>query len=326
MYTPHETTEHTGSRTVDAALQQFYCTLRSRETRRSYRRYLTRFLDENDLRFLPLEELQAIPSGDLRVLCERFLEPLIRRDPAAGAITSSSTRDAARNAISSFFSYLMDDFDFPRNPLRRITNIRAISRSNTDYLTPDQLIAYLRSLKEASGQGEAHMRDFLLVTGMFLEALRREEVRRLRWQDFDFTDQTLRVRVKMGKEKINPVPLGYLHLLFQFRVQYGEDGTYIFRPLRRGAIRQDRPLSANAVYNIVVRSAGRLFPDKNITPHSLRTSYITMGHLWGANLKEIQNGAGLASLEMVGYYDRRSPTEYNFTNAVGDYLVESGII
>ena len=315
--------------TVDTVLEQFFCTLRSEETRRSYRRYLISFLDQNNLRSCGLEEFREIPTRQLRTLCEKYLDPLIQRDPHDGNIRTSSRRDAARNALSSFFSFLMDDFDYPKNPLRKIATIRAVSASNTDFLTPDQMLVYLRSLKEKSHLGERQMRDFLLVIGMFLEALRRAEIRRLRWENLDFSEATLRVRIKMGKEKINPVPSGYLKLLSVFRAKHAEDSTYVFRPVPRGRdsqAREDRPLSSNSVYRIVVKSARELFPEKNITPHSLRTSYITMGHLCGANLKDIQNGAGLATLEMVGYYDRRSPTEHNFTNTVGDFLTERGII
>ena len=61
-------------------------------------------------------------------------------------------------------------------------------------------------------------------------------------------------------------------------------------------------------------------PDKKISPHSLRKTFIELALDNGDDLISICNATGHGSVEMVKYYDTRSRLKNNAVNSLGGLI------
>ena len=148
--------------------------------------------------------------------------------------------------------------------------------------------------------------------------MRRKELASLKWEDIDFTAETVRVLQKGHTEKLLPIPPWYLQLLRQFQEKYGKPSRFIFHPLTNNRGKNlDKPISPSYIFEMVRKAATKLFPDKNITPHSFRASFVTVALENGEDPISIMNATAHSNVQMIRYYDRRNELKSNAIHAMG---------
>ena len=77
-----------------------------------------------------------------------------------------------------------------------------------------------------------------------------------------------------------------------------------------------KPLSSTQINRIVETIVQEVIPEKHITPHSFRKTFIELALSNNVSLVDIMNGTGHSSVEMVKYYDSRSKLDNNAINVV----------
>lgn len=143
------------------------------------------------------------------------------------------------------------------------------------------------------------MRDRLIIELLYFCGLRRSEVVAIQPADMDFTNKTLRVRGKGGKERLVPVPE---RVLLELKL-FCSNST---RPYVFSAVRKRRaplvPIMVNRACEIAGKRAGIKNPNpkmKNINPHLLRHSMARRLKNKGVPLEAISSFLGHEKLSMT---------------------------
>lgn len=156
----------------------------------------------------------------------------------------------------------------------------------------------------ASRSGEQEPRDRALVELLYGAGLRVSELAQLDVRDVDLERGDVRVLGKGGVERVVPLPLqarraldAYLGTRFAGRAP----GTPLFTALRLrgGALRR---LGVRDVRRVLRRRARAAGLTDRVHPHRLRHSYATHLLDMGADLREIQELLGHASLATTEKY------------------------
>ena len=226
-----------------------------------------------------------------------FLSSLFRSDQA-------STMKKKVSAVRSFFKFLLKRRIIDHNPASSLRTPK-VPKGLPRFLTVDQAFRVMEAPpKESERAKPLKARDRALLETLYGTGVRVGELASMNIGDFDFTERSVRVLGKGGKERI--VPLGQAAL----------EAVQAYLPERRGLqakakegdpdalwlARSGRRLSIRQVQNIVRRhgtlGAGR----GDLHPHAMRHSCAT--HLLdaGADLRSIQELLGHSSLSTTQKY------------------------
>jgi len=151
----------------------------------------------------------------------------------------------------------------------------------------------------------ARLRDRALVELLYGAGLRVGELVSLDVRDADLRRGEVRVWGKGGKERIVPLPGAAREALAAWlgpRQRPGFLAEPLFTSLRPGAGGERRRLSTRDVRRTLARRARRAGVAGRIHPHRLRHSYATHLLDMGADLREIQELLGHASLSTTQKY------------------------
>lgn len=171
-------------------------------------------------------------------------------------------------------------------------------RSLPKSLSPDTLRALLKAAD--------NLRDRLVVSIGYQVGLRVSEITKLEITDVDWQSGTVFIREgKGGKDRVCPVPVA---LLAQLRTMLGERQTGFLFPSPRGGKR----LSSRAIQKLMRRLAVKAgLPDadkaRKYHPHSLRHSFATRCLRAGADIIEVRDLMGHASVATTQQYLSSSP-------------------
>jgi integrase/recombinase XerC len=164
------------------------------------------------------------------------------------------------------------------------------------------------ALAEADGAvepaGEAPLRDRALVELLYGAGLRVGELAALDVRDVDLHRGDVRVLGKGGVERVVPLPAAARNALDRYLAQRRGPGLRaepLFTALRRRAGAPAR-LGVRDVRRILKRRALRAGIGERVHPHRLRHSYATHLLDMGADLREIQELLGHASLSTTEKY------------------------
>jgi integrase/recombinase XerC len=149
------------------------------------------------------------------------------------------------------------------------------------------------------------LRDRALVELLYGTGIRIGELVALDVRDVELRAQEIRVLGKGGKERVVPIPEQARRALaawLEVRRHPGVMSEPLFVSLR--ARREDRPrrLAAREARRILGERAVRADLDQHVHPHRLRHSYATHLLDMGADLREIQELLGHASLSTTQKY------------------------
>ena len=212
---------------------------------------------------------------------------------------SRSTIRLHFSALRSFFRYLTRRRGLKLNPLLDI-QLPKKNRSLPLVLTIKQvehLLGLPFNVKQPKQAPKwAASRDAAILEVFYSTGLRLSELATLKFSDFDFFNETIKVKGKGSKERIAPVgthALGALNKYFhQAKIQ---EGPLFISKSRKG-------ISARAVSDIVKKYTQLADLPIGVSPHKLRHSFAT--HLLdnGADLRSVQNLLGHASLSTTQIY------------------------
>ncbi|MFN8579139.1 MAG: tyrosine-type recombinase/integrase [Candidatus Sericytochromatia bacterium] len=305
---------------IEVLDNEFLVQFQSFETKSAYRRDILKFFNELEVNYL--YQIANIYYSDMSKMLNKYIYSHKRtptKDP--NRILNPKTINRKAYSLSSFFNFLVDVYHYPKNPLTRFKAEKVRKTSNTESLSRGEMQEIISFLKKNYTKSKRAYRNYLLICFMFSLALRRNEVANLQWQDIHHqTNPYIEVYQKGRTIKKLPLPIPLYNYLMEYKNNFVEENSeYIFTPTRNNASSDkdtSKPLSTTQINRIVHSVVYEVLPEKNITPHSFRKTFIELALSNNISLVDIMNGTGHASVEMVKYYDSRSSLENNAVNVV----------
>lgn len=295
------------SKGQDDFIQQFIHYLSAEKnasphTCRCYQRDLKEF--EN---FLKSHEADLLVSGKPewekvdRIIIRKYLSVLHRKNKKSSIARKIST-------LRSFFRYLVKEKLVSSNPAKAVSTPK-VEKTLPATLTVDEAFRlmespdrYLKKVSEAEAKNRV-LRDRAILELLYSSGLRVGELVGLNLKYLDLHLGIVRVMGKGRKERIVPVGNKAIEAL----------KTYLDR---RGDPETEEPLFVNMRGGrLTSRSVGRLTKKytrasgivRKVSPHSLRHSFATHLLDGGADIREIQEMLGHASLSTTQRYIHISP-------------------
>lgn len=125
---------------------------------------------------------------------------------------------------------------------------------------------------------------------------------------------------KGGTYKLLPVAPKLLKMIVQYRDKY-EHGNYVFAAANKSVNKGlSKPINAQYIYEIVVKTVFKVTKGKKATPHSFRKSFIEIALNNGEDFISIINATGHSTVEMVKYYDGRDSLKNNAAHGMAKYI------
>jgi len=295
------------SKEQDDFIQQFIHYLSAEKnasphTCRCYQRDLKEF--EN---FLKSHEADLFVSGKPewekvdRIVIRKYLSVLHRKNKKSSIARKIST-------LRSFFRYLVKEKLVSSNPAKAVSTPK-VEKTLPATLTVDEAFRlmespdrHLKKVSEAEAKNRV-LRDRAILELLYSSGLRVGELVGLNLKYLDLHLGIVRVMGKGRKERIVPVGNKAIEAL----------KTYLDR---RGDPETEEPLFVNMRGGrLTSRSVGRLTKKytrasgivRKVSPHSLRHSFATHLLDGGADIREIQEMLGHASLSTTQRYIHLSP-------------------
>lgn len=207
-------------------------------------------------------------------------------------------------SIRTFFRFLVREKRCPLDPTAGISAPRTPKRLPNPLPVDDCI-----TLVEAPPPGrreptEKDLRDRALVELLYGAGLRVGEVAALDVRDVDLHRGDVRVSGKGGKERIVPLPASAREALDDYLAHRRSPGLLaqpLFTALRK---RRDGPrrLGVRDMRRVLAARARRVGVNDRVHPHRMRHSYATHLLDMGADLREIQELLGHASLSTTEKY------------------------
>jgi integrase/recombinase XerC len=207
-------------------------------------------------------------------------------------------------AMRAFFRFLVREGRCPLDPTAGISAPRTPKRLPNP-LPVDDCVALVEEERPGGrAPDEKALRDRALVELLYGAGLRVGEISALDVRDVDLHRGDVRVSGKGGKERVVPLPSAARDALGAYlglRRAPGMLAQPLFTALRR---RRDGPrrLGARDIRRILEARARRAGVAGRVHPHRMRHSYATHLLDMGADLREIQELLGHASLATTEKY------------------------
>ena len=269
----------------------------SPHTCRAYERDLEEF--ENFLKSsgMSLSTAQDIEMGKVdRLAIRRYLSFLHRRNKKSSIARKIST-------LRSFFKYLVREQLATSNPAKSVSTPK-VEKPLPTTLTVDEAFRLMETQKNPSEKSisdtakNKRLRDGAILELLYSSGLRVGELVGLNLNRLDLDLAIVKVMGKGRKERIVPVGKKAVEALRAYLEE-------------RGVLNLEDPLFVNARGGrLTARSVGRLVKKytkssgifRKVSPHSLRHTFAT--HLLdaGADIREIQEMLGHASLSTTQRY------------------------
>ena len=219
--------------------------------------------------------------------------------------------DLYLRALRRFFGFLASWQWVFANPMDGV-ELPRVERTLMPVPTEEQIRTLLAEPDVSRPKG---IRDRAVLETMYSTAIRIDETSRLRVQDADLANGTLRVRGKGDRERV--VPLGRTaqewlqRYLTEVRSRWARDAEVEALWLKAAGTPFEKP-----GLNVMIKNrAWRAGIEPVITPHGIRRACATHMLQHGANPVEIQMLLGHASLDLLGQYLRLSISDIRAMHA-----------
>ena len=245
---------------------------------------------------------------------KQFVGWLDGRKPAAMTVTDLSAfvghlhdkglapASISRNvvAVRTFYKYLQLEGLATENPAELLATQKAWQRM-PGVLSPSQVEAFLKSVKKSDTFWQ---RDRALLEVLYATGCRASEVCSLRLCDLSLAEKHLRCHGKGDKQRMVPIggrAIAAIELyLQQARGILATRGPTLCDELFLS--RGGRPLDRIQLWRLVKRYAQRAGILSDVSPHSLRHSFATHLLAGGADLRQVQEMLGHASIQTTQIY------------------------
>ena len=251
----------------------------------AYRRDLKRFTEwvgRKNLSEITVTQL----SSYLGVLTEAQLAP------------SSIARNVV--AVRTFFKYLQLEGLVTENPAELLATQKMWQRIPS-VLSTREVDAFLASPRKTDSYW---MRDVAILEVLYATGCRASEVCRLRVRDLSLPEKHLKCEGKGGKQRMVPIGAVAILCIKRYTAELrGELASKAARPPDELFLsRTGKPLDRIQLWRLVKRYAKRAGIRASISPHSLRHSFATHLLAGGADLRQVQEMLGHASIQTTQIY------------------------
>jgi integrase/recombinase XerC len=261
----------------------------SLHTCRGYRRDLEQFEHFLEANRMVLNRAGRVDLTKAdRLVIRSFLSFLHRKNRKSSIARKIS-------ALRSFYKYLVKEQSVSSNPAKHVATPK-LEKPLPSTLTVDEAFRLMES--PAGDESPQRSRDRAILELLYSSGIRVSELVGLNLEHLDRDLGVVRVMGKRRKERIVPVgskAIGALNSYLEERGQVGEKDP-LFLNSRGGR------LTSRSVGRLIKYYTGRSGIYRNISPHSLRHTFAT--HLLdsGADIREIQEMLGHASLSTTQRY------------------------
>ncbi|MFB3883609.1 MAG: tyrosine recombinase XerC [Thermodesulfobacteriota bacterium] len=270
----------------------------SPHTCRAYERDLEEF--ENFLRNSGMSPLagKEIEFGKVdRLTIRRYLSFLHRKNKKSSVARKIST-------LRSFFKFLVKEEIITSNPIKSVATPK-VEKPLPTTLTVDEAFRLMETPvgKDRPQVEKNELRDRAILELLYSSGLRVSELVGLNLNQLDLDLGIVKVMGKGRKERIVPVgskAVGTLKAYLENRMGPAGEGPIFLNP-------KGERLTARSVGRLIKKYTKRSGIFRRISPHTLRHSFAT--HLLdaGADIREIQEMLGHASLSTTQRYTHVSP-------------------
>jgi integrase/recombinase XerD len=295
---------------------EWFANLTNAHTRRAYETAVKDFM-----RFIGIARPQ-----EFRVVTRAHViawrDDLRTRETRRGEPWSGASIRHRLSALTALFEYLCDRNAVTHNPVKGVPRPKSEGgEGKTPALGDHQARKLLEAPEGASRpnrQGRLSdmddsirgKRDRALLSTLLFHALRREELCKLKVQDFQHARKGvphLMVSGKGGKMRYLPLHPGTHALIHDYikTAGHGEDDTgALFRPIRNHATGElDKAISPDGVYKLVRAYSAAL--GFQIGAHALRATAATNALDHEADIAKVQDWLGHANISTTRIYDHR---------------------
>lgn len=216
---------------------------------------------------------------------------------------ASSTVARKIAAVKSFFHYLLQSGFLADDPTVTLDSPRVKKRLPRAAASED----IERLLAAAKGESPKALRDTALLELLYATGMRVTELISLDLTDVDLETGTIRCYGKGAKERELPIHKRSVEAL-QLYLEKGRPRLLRGREDEQALFLNPRGqrLTRQGLWLIVKQYVQEANLDTNITPHTLRHSFATHMLNRGADLRNVQNLLGHASLSTTQVYTRVS--------------------
>lgn len=309
-------------------IEDFTNSFNSLKTKKRYKTVLKQFFEM--LEIVKLEELADIHITEVKKCFDRFRESKSKFDSENKTLLNPATINNLAYIVKSFFNYLIDYYNYPKNPLSSFKPLKTKEHSSTQSLNRMELLEILKYAKMDyldillnSTSIKKHLtklRNYLIFWFLAL-SLRREEIVNIKWDDLQ-EDSFLLIQQKWWSYKYIPIPSWLLDFLLKYRDEKTKHqylSPYIFTPFSNSYNANfTKPISADYIMEITQKICNKLQIEKKITPHSFRKTFIELSLNKNENYNNIMNATGHKTSQMIRYYDYRDKVKNNAINSFWD--------
>ena len=308
-------------------INDFLNTFSSDTTKNRYRTVLKWFFIENSIN--TLKDLSNIHISDLRKEIDIFWKHKTDINKNTKEILNPATLNNIMYIMRSFFNYLVNFYNYTKNPLAWYKKLKTKENSNTYSLNRLELISILNYSKEKYNNTKnpirkvGQLRNYLILSFLSL-SLRRSEACNLEWSNLDLEKEYITVLQKWGWYKITPTPRWLLDYLLIYKKEIENlniKNNYIFSPFNNNTNWNiNKPISPDYIVQIIKKICIDLHINKKITPHSFRKTFIELSLDKNENYNNIMNSTGHKTIQLIRYYDNRDKIKNNSINTVSDWF------
>lgn len=251
----------------------------------AYGRDLQRMIE-----WLGKRRLDAIRVGDLT----DFMETLQR----SGLAPASVSRCVV--AVRMFFKYLQLEGLVADNPAELLAAQKMWQRM-PGVLSKHQIESFLAAPRKTDA---FWLRDVAMLESLYATGCRASEVCSLRMSDLSLDQKYLKCTGKGGKQRMVPIGGRAIDAILRYVKELrGELAAKQPQPYDELFLsRSGRPLDRIQLWRLVKLYARRAGIDADISPHSLRHSFATHLLAGGADLRQVQEMLGHASIQTTQIY------------------------
>ncbi len=200
------------------------------------------------------------------------------------------------SSVKSYFKFLLKEGEIKHNTIAKVQGPKTPKKLPV-FVEEENINTLLdKVVFEDSFNG---IRDKLVLSLLYLTGIRRSELTGLNNNDVDLFNNEIKVLGKRNKERIIPISLELkrnLETWFNVKKEKDLSCEYMF------VSSQNKPLTANQIYNIVKKHLSLVTSLHKKSPHILRHTFAT--HLLnnGADINAVKELLGHSSLAATQIY------------------------